>query len=368
MVTNLHKARKAKNDEFYTQLTDIEKELSHYAPHFKGKVVYCNCDDPSVSKFFHYFSHNFEHLGLKKLVTTCYKSRNRDLFSNNDDKRAIVLEYDGFRKGERVPKAEDIGVTELEGDGDFRSEECVNILKRVDIVITNPPFSLFREYVFQLMEHGKKFLIVGSQNAITYKEIFPLIKDNRMWLGITPGGQDMLFDVSGEYAKELLANAKEGSAYRMVDGVVKGRLGNACWFTNLGHKRRQEELILYRKYETDEYPKYDNYDAINVDKIKDIPMDYASVMGVPITFLSKHNPDQFGIVGITKTWFDAATKTYPTQVQVSPSGKRTEVTKLNDGATFKIDGPATKTHYIVDGNYYVQAYARILVRNRKPQL
>jgi len=368
MTKHLHRARKAKNDEFYTQLTDIEKEISHYAPHFRGKVVYCNCDDPSMSKFFHYFSHNFEHLGLKKLVTTCYKNQHRDLFSENKDERDVMLDYDGIRSGERVPKAKDIGVKVLNGDGDLRSGECIDILKRVDIVVTNPPFSLFRDYVFQLIEYGKEFLIIGSQNAISYKEIFPLIMGNEMWLGINPGGQEMLFDVSVDYAKELLANATEGSAYKVIDGVVKGRLGNACWFTNLGHQRRQEKLLLYRGYTPEEHLKYDNYDAINVDKIRDIPMDYAGVIGVPITFLSKHNPDQFEIIGITKTWFNAAAKIYPTQVQVSPSGRQIEVKKLNDGATFKIDGPIAKTYYIVDGNYYVQAYVRILVRNRKPQL
>ena len=188
-----------------------------------------------------------------------------------------------------------------------------------------------------------------------------------MWLGVTPKGQDMLFDVPEGYAQELVATAKEGSAYRVVEGIIKGRLGNAAWFTNLDHKKRHEELILYKHYSPEEYPTYDNYDAIEVSKTKDIPDDWAGVMGVPITFLDKHNPDQFEIVGITKTWFGAATKTYPQQVQVDASGKRREVMKLNDGATLQVNGPIGKTHYIVDGNYYVQAYARILVRNRKPR-
>ena len=183
---SLHSAKRAKNDDFYTQLGDIENELRHYKPHFKGKTVYCNCDDPRVSNFFHYFSHSFEHLRLRKLVTTCYKNQNLDLFSQHDAERAIKLEYDGFRDGETVPKAEDIGVTHLEGDGDFRSEECIDLLKQADIVVTNPPFSLFREYVSQLVEHGKKFLIIGHQNAITYKEIFPLNQGRpdmaRLWI------------------------------------------------------------------------------------------------------------------------------------------------------------------------------------------
>ncbi len=193
---------------------------------------------------------------------------------------------------------QDIEVFYLKGDGDFRSRECVELLKQSDIVVTNPPFSLFREYVAQLMEHEKEFLIIGNQNAITYKEIFPLIKENRVWLGITPKGQDMLFDVPENYAEELLATKKEGSAYKLIEGVVKGRLGNAAWFTNLDHKKKHEELILYRKYSPEEYPKYDNYDAIEVSKVKDIPIDYDGVMGVPITFLDKHNPDQFEIVGM----------------------------------------------------------------------
>ena len=189
---NLGKAKRQKNDEFYTQLSDIENELRHYTGHFRGKVVYCNCDDPSVSKFFHYFSYNFERLGLKKLITACYKNQDRDMFSRHDSQRAIWLEYNGNAKGGRVPLVEDIGVHAFEGDGDFRSVESINLLKQADIVVTNPPFSLFREYVAQLVEHSKKFLIVGSQNAISYKEIFPLIKDNRMWVGHTPHEQGLV--------------------------------------------------------------------------------------------------------------------------------------------------------------------------------
>ena len=237
---SLRRAKRQRNDEFYTQRSDIENELRHYTRHFRGKVVYCNCDDPRISNFFHYFSYNFERLGLKKLVTACYRNQERDLFSRHDSERAIWLEYAGNAKGDRVPDVRDIGVREFEGDGDFRSAECVELLTQADIVVTNPPFSLFREYVAQLVQYGKKFLIVGSQNAITYKEIFPLIKDNRMWLGVTPKGQDMLFDVPEGYAQELVATGKEGSAYRVVEGVVKGRLGNAAWFTNLDHEKRHQ--------------------------------------------------------------------------------------------------------------------------------
>ena len=222
---NLQKAKRQKNDEFYTQLSDIENELRHYTGHFRGKVVYCNCDDPRVSNFFHYFSYNFERLGLKKLITACYRNQERDMFSRHDSERAIWLEYKGNAKGGRVPDVEDIGIREFEGDGDFRSAECIELLKQADIVVTNPPFSLFREYVAQLVQYGKKFLIVGSQNAVTYKEIFPLIKDSRMWLGVTPKGQDMLFGVPEGYAQELVATAKEGSAYRVVEGGCQRTVG-----------------------------------------------------------------------------------------------------------------------------------------------
>ena len=295
---NLHKARAKKTDEFYTQLDDIENELRHYSEHFRGKVVYCNCDDPRVSNFFHYFAYNFQLLGLKKLVTTCYKNQQMDMFSQHDTERAIWLEYDGTRNETGVPSVDDIGIHYLEGDGDFRSAECIELLKQADIVVTNPPFSLFREYVAQLMEYDKKFLIIGHQNAITYKEIFPLIKDNRLWLGVTPRGKDMLFDVPPAYAQELVDTKKEGSAYRIVDGVVMGRLGSACWYTNLDYQQRHEEIILFKRYSADEYPRYDNYDAIEVSKTAEIPYNHDGAMGVPITFLNRFSPDQFEIVGL----------------------------------------------------------------------
>lgn len=286
---NLRKAKRQKNDEFYTQLSDIENELRHYTGHFSGKVVYCNCDDPRVSNFFHYFSYNFERLGLKKLITACYRNQERDLFSRHDSERAIWLEYNGNAKGGRVPDVGDIGIREFEGDGDFRSAECIGLLKQADIVVTNPPFSLFREYVAQLMEYGKKFLIIGNKNAITYKEIFPLIKDNRIWVGHTPMSKDLLFDLPEGLAHELKATKKQGSSYRIIDGVVKGR-SQSIWFTNLDHKKRHDDLILYKQYSPEEYPAYDNYDAINVDKTAEIPMDWDGAMGVPISFLDKYNP------------------------------------------------------------------------------
>ncbi len=298
---NLHTAKRSKYDEFYTQLPDIEKELRHYREHFRGKTVYCNCDDPRVSGFFHFFSHKFESLGLKKLIASCYQNQERDLFSRHDTERGIWLEYDGASAGGRIPEPDDIGVHEFRGDGDFRSAESIALLEQADIVVTNPPFSLFREYVAQLMEFDKQFLIVGNKNAVTYKAIFPLLMNDRLWLGITPDGQDMLFGIPDDYAKTLLSTAKEGSAYRIVDGVVKGRLGNAAWFTNLEHGKRNEELILWKRYSPDEYPQYDNYDAINVDRVADIPEDWNGTMGVPITFLDKYNPNQFEILGIANS-------------------------------------------------------------------
>ena len=285
---SLHKARAAKNDEFYTQLTDIEKELKHYKDHFRGKTILCNCDDPRISNFFHYFSYNFEKLKLKKLVTTCYKNQQRDLFTQHKDNRAIYLEYDGFKNDSRVPDPNDIGINYLDGDGDFRSQECIALLERSDIVVTNPPFSLFREYVAHLMKHDKKFIIVGNQNNCFYKEIFPLIEKNKMWFGFGVG--PMTFRIPSHYKlKKGYREDKKGQKWMT--------LGTACWFTNLDIDKRHEELILYKKYDPKEYPKYDNYDAINVNRVDHIPMDYDGIMGVPITFLNKHNPDQFDIVG-----------------------------------------------------------------------
>lgn len=285
---NLHKAKNSKKDEFYTQLSDIERELKHYKHHFKGKVVYCNCDDPRVSNFFHYFSFNFEKLGLKKLITTCYKNQNMDLFSTNDVEQAIYLEYEGDKNNNNVPDIEEIGVKPLKGDGDFRSKESIELLKQADIVVTNPPFSLFREYVGQLIEYDKKFVIVGHQNAIKYKEIFPLIRDNKLWLGFGfKGGAGHFINVHYEdYA----------TAGNHMDGMI--RVSGVHWFTNLDINKRHEDLILYKNYNPDEYPKYENFDAINVDTTKDIPVDYDGYIGVPITFMDKYNPDQFEIIGV----------------------------------------------------------------------
>ena len=287
---SFREAKVAKKDEFYTQLVDIENELKHYKEHFRGKTVLCNCDDPRVSNFFHYFSYNFEKLGLKRLITTCYKNQNRDLFSNNDSERAIWLEYFGDRNGNLVPDPEEIGINYFEGDGDFRSPECIELLKQADIVVTNPPFSLFREYLAQLVEYEKRFLIIGNVNAISYKEIFSLIKGNKLWLGASIHSGDREFGVPQDYPLNAAGcrQDEKGNKFIRVKGVR--------WFTNLDYKERHEDLILYKTYNPNEYPNYDNYDAINVDKTSDIPMDYYGVMGVPITFMDKYNPEQFEIV------------------------------------------------------------------------
>ena len=288
---NLNRAKAAKKDEFYTQLPDIERELAHYKDHFHGKVVLCNCDDPRVSNFFNYFSRNFEFLRLKKLLTTCYKNQERDVFSRHDSERAISLEYCGDRNQNRIPDPDEIGIKPLRGDGDFRSEECVALLREADIVVTNPPFSLFREYVAQLVAHGKKFLIIGNLNAVSYKEIFKLIKENKLWLGPSIRSGDREFGVPDDYPLEA-AGCRVGE-----DGKKFIRVKGVRWLTNLDHAKRHEDLVLYKTYNSGGYPKYDNYDAVNVNKTKDIPADYAGVMGVPISFLDKHNPGQFEIIG-----------------------------------------------------------------------
>ncbi|MDR1006773.1 MAG: adenine-specific methyltransferase EcoRI family protein [Bacteroidales bacterium] len=293
---NLTRAKQAKNDEFYTQLSDIEKELNHYRHHFKGKVVLCNCDDPRVSNFFHYFSYNFEQLGLKKLIATCYKNQNADLFTQNQSDKAIYLEYYGDKNGNRTPDSAEIGIKELKGDGDFRSAECIELLRQSDIVCTNPPFSLFREYVALLAQHNKKFLILGNMNAITYKEIFKLIKDNKLWTGV---GFNLSMVFKTKYQNTIETNQKSviAKGFNPRDGYVITPA--ICWFTNLEHTKRHEDLILYKTYKGNEsdYPKYDNYDAIEISKTADIPCDYDGVMGVPITFLGKYNPEQFELLG-----------------------------------------------------------------------
>ena len=274
---SLTKAKKAKVDEFYTQLEDIEAELKHYREHFAGKTVLCNCDDPRMSNFFYYFVLHFHRLGLKKLITTCYKNQNPDLFSQNTSGQAVYLVYEGEDIGS-PPNPNIAGfVHPLQGDGDFSSPECIAFLQEADIVVTNPPFSLFREYIALLIKYGKPFVIVGNTNAVTYKSCFELIRENKMWLG---------------YNCLRWFYTPEGTLYEAA---------RSYWYTNLDIQKRHEKLPLYKKYSPEEYPHYDNYDAINVGKTADIPCDYDGVMGVPITYLDKHNPDQFEIIGATES-------------------------------------------------------------------
>lgn len=277
---NLHKAKNSKNDEFYTQLTDIENELMHYKAHFKDKIVLCNCDDPTWSAFWKYFHLNFAELGLKKLISTHY----------DREEATYKMEYTGGDDNNI-----EVGVkTPLEGNEDFRNQECLDLLDESDIVVTNPPFSLFREYVAVLMEHEKKFLIIGNRNALTYKEIFPLIRNNELWLGNGFQNGNAYFNIPKNSDTSIYAKG----VYDEETGLVKFR--NCVWFTNMDLAKRHEKIILWKNYTPEEFPKYDNYDAINVSKVSDIPCDYDGVMGVPITFLDKYNPDQFEIVAFRK--------------------------------------------------------------------
>ncbi|WP_084218464.1 adenine-specific methyltransferase EcoRI family protein [Sulfurospirillum arsenophilum] len=341
---NLTSAKSAKKDEFYTQLSDIERELKHYKDHFKDKVVYCNCDDPRISNFFHYFSYNFEKLGLKKLITTCYKNQERDLFSENKSEKAIYLEYAGDKDGNNVPDIEEIGTHQLKGDGDFRSEESIELLRQADIVVTNPPFSLFREYVAQLIAYEKKFIIIGHQNAISYKEIFKLVKENKIWLGYGFKGGASHF-INKHYEDYATATDKKEGMIR-VSGVV--------WFTNLDISKRHEDLNLYKSYSPKEYTFYENFYAINVDKTKDIPIDYEGYMGVPITFLDKYNPEQFEIhgLGIANSGLEIGVQPY------KPEHKKYRKEIQKRGA---VDGDL---YMLIDGIVNVP-YARIIIRNKK---
>ena len=320
---NLHSAKRNKKDEFYTQLADIERELMHYKYFFKGKVVYCNCDDARESNFFRYFSMNFEHLGLKKLISTGYK----------DNGKGVLLTYEGDINGNRIVDNEEIVVTELNGDGDFRSEECIEFLKEADVVVTNPPFSLFREYVAQLMEYGKKFLILGNNNAINDMDIFPLFKSNQIWYGYNTN-KTLEFSMPMNYEK-----------WQRIEGNRKyGKVPAISWFTNIEHKKRNQPLDLYKKY-SNEYPKYDNYDAIEVSKVADIPMDYNGVCGVPITFMNVYCPSQFEIIGISDRHNSSGlrTKVYTNE----------DMPKAND---------YNRTPCIKTENGYKSLYMRLFIR------
>lgn len=332
--SNLTKAKKAKNDEFYTQITDIEKELVHYHDQLRDKVVFCNCDDPEWSNFWRYFDLNFDHIGLRGLIATHY----------DPEKQTYKLE---IRRdpvtGEKLPPVR----MDLKQNGDFRSPECVELLKECDVVVTNPPFSLFREYVAQLMAYDKKFVIIGNMNAITYKEIFPLLKENRMWLGYMSPKQ-----------------------FGQPDGTMKS-FGNVLWYTNIDIKKRHEPLTLFRRYYDDpsKYPKYDNYDAINVDKVADIPEDYDGVIGVPITFLNIHCSDQFTIVGAgTSKDFFTPTIQYARPLRHNPDGSATrQHIAVNQTLTLGYDAPPAKGYYVTAENtskYLTSPYNRILIRRK----
>lgn len=388
----LSAAKAAKKDEFYTQYVDIQKEVEAYLEFdpdtFRDKIVYCNCDDPFESNFFKYFAANFNRLGLKKLITTSYDGSpiagaqlTFDEYDEGNGKRqkpkAIAVEIEEVKdiNGDGATGIEDVELflkqnphtrTRLSEGGDFRSDECVALLKQADIVATNPPFSLFREYVAQLVEHGKRFLIIGNTNSVTYKEIFPPIKDNKLWLGCTNFNVGMLFEVPDDWERFHHID--------METGRKIARVASSCWYTNLDHGRRHEPLNLMTMADNLRfskklkgkvaYDRHDNFDAIEVGTYKEIPSDYDGIMGVPITFLDKYSPDQFEILGITTSTFGASCKKYPKQVQVGKDGKRSEVTKLNDAPAIKVNvPPADRNYYIVDGEYYVLSYHRILIRH-----
>lgn len=352
---NLNSAAKAKKDEFYTQIADIERELRHYRDFFKGKVVFCNCDDPYESEFFKYFALNFNSLGLKKLITTCYDGSpiaQTELWVSESDKKSYKLELDEVKDWNGDGRIDLLDVEyylknneipTLEGNGDFRSQECIEILKQADVVVTNPPFSLFREYVKQLIDYDKKFLIIGNVNAITYKEIFPLLMNNQIWLGASIHSGDREFRVPNSYPLNAAGfrTDENGIKYIRVKGVR--------WYTNIDYKQRHEDLLLWCNYSPENYPNYDNYDAIEVSKTADIPCDYFDVMGVPITFMDKYNPDQFEIIGMAKRGAgDPALKS-----KVYTKDDYDNYSDLNAGPVLIKNGKPTNT------------YPRILIRRRQ---
>ena len=383
---NLHKASKAKKDEFYTQLVDIEKELKHYKEQFRNKVVYCNCDDPFESNFFKYFASNFNALGLKKLIATSYKPSpiaNTQLGLFGEDKtlntpkgrpkvtanKLIINEVsdlDGDGAFDLRDIAEQLKANKnnvwspLNGDGDFRSDESIELLKQADIVVTNPPFSLFREYVAQLVEYNKKFLMIGNTNAITYKEIFKLIKDDNLRTGYTNFNVGMFFEVP-EYW-ELFHHIDE-------DGKKIARVSTSCWFTNLDVEKHKQDIVLYKKYDPNIYPKYDNYDGIEVSKVQEIPMDYKGAMGVPITFIDKYNPDQFEMVGLGNSRENfTPNKDYKNPFKIMKDGTKKNGNAINCVLAIEVNEKPIEIHYVSDNSKFLIApYARILIKNKKLQ-
>lgn len=384
---NLGAAKTAKKDEFYTQLTDIEKEMRYYRKHFKGKTVLCNCDDPFESNFFKYFVLNFNRLGLKKLIATCYATspiagQQLSLFDvvggeeeqrNKPYKAVVTKVYDVTGDGgvdmfdvAELFRSHENELMELEGDGDFRSEECLALLDEADIVVTNPPFSLFREYVAMLIEHEKKFIIIGNVNAISYKETFPLLQNNQMWIGASIHSGDRKFYVPDDYPLNAAGCGVDDDGRRFI------RVKGVRWYTNLDIKQRHEELILVRKYDPETYPHYDNYDAINVNKTADIPCDYAGVMGVPITFMDKYCPEQFEIVGTISAPSDPNTLNlgvdYSEYIGYTQQGTRNGRT----GSTFGkcpviVMDDKKHPYYEKDGVRVQTTYHRIFIRNKHPE-
>lgn len=390
---NLTAAKRAKNDEFYTQYHDIEKEINAYLEFnpdlFRGKIVFLPCDDPEWSNFTKFFAQNFERFGMKKLISTSYAIDSKlykggyqvtmfeesaphyDIKKSKTHGKIFTLTRD--MSGDGKIDVNDLEWDYLQGDGDFRSVEVRKLRDESDIIITNPPFSLFREFLEWATGAQKQFVIIGSMNAITYKEVFPMIMRNRMWLGATGNGSDMVFAVPEGTDVDEKDRQKAARLGYVGDYT---RLGNSCWFTNIDHGRRHQPLQLMTMTDNLRFNKkikgkpgyeiYDNYDAIEVPFTDAIPSDFDGIMGVPISFLDKYSPEQFEIVGLTKTWFGSATKTYPPQIQVSTNGREIEVTKLNDGATLKLNVPPTdQTYYTVDGGLYIQLYARVLIKYNK---
>lgn len=371
---DLAAAKLGKKDEFYTQLTDIEKEMRYYRKHFRGKTVLCNCDDPFESNFFKYFALNFNRLGLKKLIATCYYSSpiagqqlrygfdsdGQMTFSFGNDasadtekrayKAVVTCVYDTTGDGgvdmldvAELFKSGENTLTKLEGDGDFRSAECLALLDEADIVVTNPPFSLFREYVSVLMEHQKQFIIIGNVNAIAYKEIFPLLKDDKMWIGASIHSGDRAFYVPDDYPMKASGCGIDEDGRRFI------RVKGVRWYTNLDIKQRHEEIILVKRYSADMYPRYENFDAINVDRVVDIPCDYDGIMGVPITFMDKYSPDQFRIIGLGITDLGKS-------IGVGDYNRKYKTPASRDGTLY----------YVKDGKGVVP-YARVLIRNKHPE-
>lgn len=374
---NLNAAKTAKKDEFYTQMGDIERELQHYWQHFADKVVLCNCDDPYESNFFKYFALNFNQLGMKKLICTCFDGspvQGNELlldfgdFSDEPKKIAYKVEITEVRdlNGDGAVDLADVqyllkndknAISLLKQHGDFRSAECIELLKEADIVVTNPPFSLFREYVGQLMQYEKKFIIIGMQANIIYKDIFPLVINNKIWLG---------YGFKGGAAHFVSPYEDTATANNHKEGMI--RVSGVHWFTNLEIPKRNDPIDLVCRYTSEEYPMLDNYDAINVNSSNDIPCNYPDTMAVPITFLDKYCPEQFEIIGITRAWDGKASKIYPEQTQIDKNGKRSKVSKLNDGPALLITNPPSdKTYYEVGGKLYLGLFQRILIRNKHPQ-